>query len=205
MERVGVLKFGREQGLGEVLEADGACEAVNGKAAHGGEPWIGSGGVGASMDHGMRDFDAGGESVEDDAAGFLLEDLDEFAIGGKVVFVAEDGGGEMAGKGAGGLEVVLCFAAADNEGIGAEDFVGEFRLAQELVEGNREELCLGVEWPSAVAVFRRGVRLGGEGELLGTSGRSSIIFASNSTGEKREGMRLFDEGFEFIAKGHTLR
>ena len=54
------------------------------------------------MDHGVGDFDAGGESVEDEAAGFLLEDVDEFAIGGEVVFVAKDGGGEVAVEGAGG-------------------------------------------------------------------------------------------------------
>ena len=74
------------------------------------------------------DFDAGGESVEDEAAGFLFEDVDEFAVGGEVVFIAEDGGGEVAGEGVGGLEVVLCGTAADEECVRAEDLVGEVWL-----------------------------------------------------------------------------
>lgn len=48
------------------------------------------------MHHGVRDFDAGGEAVEDNPAGFLLEDVNQFAVGGEVVFISEDGCGEMA-------------------------------------------------------------------------------------------------------------
>jgi hypothetical protein len=37
----------------------------------------------------VGDFDAGGEGVEDEAAGFLFEDVNEFAMGEEVVFIAE--------------------------------------------------------------------------------------------------------------------
>ena len=49
------------------------------------------------MDHRVGHFYAGGKSVEEQASGFLFEDADEFAIGGEVIFVAEDGGGECRG------------------------------------------------------------------------------------------------------------
>ena len=41
------------------------------------------------MHHGVRDFDAGGKAVEDEPAGLLLEDLDEFPVRGEIVFIAE--------------------------------------------------------------------------------------------------------------------
>ena len=93
---IAVLQFGREHGLREVLEADGAGEAVDGEAADRGEARVGRGWIRAAVNHGVGDFDAGGESVENEAAGFLLEDMNEFAIGGEVVFVTEDGRGEVA-------------------------------------------------------------------------------------------------------------
>ncbi len=120
--------------MGEVLEADGAGEAVDGEAADGSEAGVGGGWIGAAVDHGVGDFDAGGESVEDEAAGFLFEDLDEFTVGGEVVFVAEDGGGEMAVEGACGAQIVARGIAIDEQGIGAEDFAGKVGLGEELIE-----------------------------------------------------------------------
>jgi len=161
-ERVRILQFERELRLGEVLEADRTDEAVDGEAADGREARVGGGGVGASVDHGMRNFDARGEAVEDDAAGPLLEEVDEFAVGREVLFVPENRRGEMAGEGAGGLEVVLCGTAADEERVGAEDLIGEFRLAQEFVESNSKQLGLCVKWLCDIAGRRQEVRLGGE-------------------------------------------
>lgn len=154
-KRISVLQFRWEHRLWEVLEADGAGEAIDRKAADGGETGVGCGGIRAPVNHGVCDFDAGGKSVEDDASCFLLEDMDEFAIGGEILFIAEDGGGEMAGEGAGSLEVVLCRATADKECMRAEDLVGKVRLSEQLVERNGEELCVCVEWLGSVFCFRR--------------------------------------------------
>ena len=53
------------------------------------------------MHHRVRNFNAGGKTVEDESAGFLLKDADELPVGGEVVFIAEDGGGEVAVEGLG--------------------------------------------------------------------------------------------------------
>ena len=129
-----------EHGLREVLEADGTGEAVNGEAANGGEAGVGCGWIGAAMDHRVGHFYAGGKSVEEQAAGFLFEDGDEFAIGGEVVVIAEDGGGEVAVEGARGAQIVMRGIAIDKQCVGAKDFVGEFGLADELIEADRESL-----------------------------------------------------------------
>ena len=77
----------------KILKADGPSETINCEAADGCEARIGCGRIRATVNHGVRNFDAGGESVEDDASGFLLKNVDELAIGGEIVFVSEDGRG----------------------------------------------------------------------------------------------------------------
>jgi hypothetical protein len=154
--------------------------------------------------HGVGNFDAGWESVEDEAAGFLFEDVDEFAIGGQVVFVAQNGGGEMSGEGAGGLEIVLCRTAADEECVRAENLVGKVRLAQELVERDGEEFCLCVEWLGPVSSFGPQLRFGCERNLACAGPGCAKVFASDSTGKKCERVRLLDKGFEFVSKCQTL-
>src|SRR5690348_7746479 len=115
------------------------------------------------MDHGVTDFDSGGEAIEDQAAGFLLEDLDEFAVGGKVGFIAKDGCGQVAFEGASGVEVVACGVAVDEERIGAEDLVSEVWLANQLIERNTEQRCSGVERHRTGAAAGEEMRLGCNG------------------------------------------
>ena len=43
----------------------------------------------------------------------------------------------------GGAGVVLGGSAVNEQGIGAEDLVGKFRLVHELIEADREKLCIG--------------------------------------------------------------
>ena len=112
------------------------------------------------MDHRVSHFYSGWESVEDEAAGFLLEDVDEFAIGGEIVFVAEDGGREVAGERAGGAEVVRRRVAVDEESVGTEDLVGEMRFPDELIERDAEELGGGVEWSRGVLAVGEEVGFG---------------------------------------------
>ena len=65
----------------KILKANGTGEAVDRQASDRGETRIGRGGIGAAVNHGVRNFNARGESVENDAPGLLLEDGYEFAIG----------------------------------------------------------------------------------------------------------------------------
>jgi hypothetical protein len=137
------------------------------------------------VDHGVRDLDTGGKSVEDEASDFLFENLNEFAVGSEVVFVTEDGSGEIAGEGAGGAEVVFGLSAPDDEGVRAEDFVREIGLTDEFIEGGGEETGLCVKWFGAILFLTCGLRFDG-GCLGGAGNGSAIVFARNSTGEKRE-------------------
>ena len=139
------------------------------------------------MDHGVCDFDSRGECVEDEAAGFLLEDLDEFSIGGEIVFVAEDGGGEMAGEGVRGAQVVVRAGAVYEERVRAKDFVGEMWFTDELIEWNAEELRGGMERSGAVLAFREKVSFSGDGSVPGAIFGCAIVFACDAAGEQRKG------------------
>ncbi len=108
----------------------------------------------------MGDFDAGGKSVEEDAAGFLFENGYEFAIGGEVVVIAENGSGEVAVESSRGAQIVMRGIAIDEQCVGAKDFVGEVGLADELIEADREEFGAGVVWKSAILRLRRSAQTG---------------------------------------------
>lgn len=95
---VGGLEFGWEGGIGEALEADGAGVAEDGSGADRGAGAVRGGGVRAAVDHGGVDFDAGGEAVDDEATGFLLENLEKVSGLGEFLVGGVDGGGELALK-----------------------------------------------------------------------------------------------------------
>src|SRR3974390_2295102 len=97
------------------------------------------------MNHGMRYFDAGWESIEDNAPSFLLEDLNEFPVRGEVVFITKDRCSEMAGERMSSAEIVVGGVAVDQQRIGSKNLIGEFGLADELLETDGEEFCLCVE------------------------------------------------------------
>ncbi len=135
----------------ESLKADGAGEAVDGERANRGEARVGGGGVRPSVDHGVGDFDAGGKAVEDDAAGLLLEYLDQLAVGGEIFVVAEDGCGEVAVEPLGDEFHIDCVASNEKR-IRAKDFVREALLAlsasgfvKKLLAIRGEELGFGQE------------------------------------------------------------
>jgi hypothetical protein len=152
-ERVRILQFGGEHLLREVLEADRAGEAVDGETADGCEARVGGRGIRAAVNHGVGYFDAGGESVEDETARFLFEDLDEFAIRREVIIVAEDGCGQVAFECAGGTHKILRAVAVDQQCVRAKDFVGELRLCHKLIEADGEELRLSVERSSRLLTY----------------------------------------------------
>ena len=98
------LSSARKRVLREVLIADGAGEAQDGLAADGGGAAVGGCRVRAAMHHGVRDFHAGGEAIEDEAADFGLQYGDEFGVVAEVVFGSEDGCCEVPGQRACGGE-----------------------------------------------------------------------------------------------------
>jgi len=76
-------------------------------------------------------LDAGGEAVEDEAAGFALKDGDQIALGSQVGVGAEEGCGQVAVESFGGAQVAGCGGAVDEQRVGPEDFFGELRLLEE--------------------------------------------------------------------------
>ncbi len=74
------------------------------------------------MHHCMRDFDTGGEPVDDDAAGFALEDGEKLLRERNVLIGQMKRRGELAVKMASGGEKFVDTAALDEESSGAEDF-----------------------------------------------------------------------------------
>src|ERR1700739_2350149 len=204
-ERIVVLEFRWKHGLREVLEADGAGEAIDCKAADRWEARVGGGWIRTAVNHGVGDFDAGGESVEDEAAGFLFEDVDEFAIGGEIVFVSENGRRQVAVESVCGAQVVFCGIAVYEQSVGPEYLVGELGLGYELIEAYGEELGLCMEWRSALLYFGVVLRICGHGNLSGAGLRCPAVFACYAFGEKRERLGLFDEGFEFVEERSAFR
>src|SRR4051812_23912049 len=159
---VAILQFFGQRGLGEVLEAEGPRPPVDGGGADAGGSAVRGGGVGAAVDHGVGDFDAGGPAVHQEAADLGLEDVDEVGVVGEVGVGGVEGGGEVALEVPGGGEEFFAGAGGDGDGAGAEDFLGDLGVVGEVVGGGEEEEG------GLLAVLRGGV--GGGGELLGDAG-----------------------------------
>ena len=123
-----VLQLRRQLRLRKSLEADRACEAINGQAADRGKPRIGGRRVGSAMHHGVADFDAGGKCVEDQPSGLLFEDLNQFAIGGEIVFIAEDCRSQVPVESMRGAQIIAGVFAANQQRVGSEDFLCQRRV-----------------------------------------------------------------------------
>ena len=199
-QRVRVLELGRKQRLREVLEADGAREAVDGLRADGGEARVAGGRVWAAVDHGVGDLNAGGESIDDDAACFLLENLDELAVEGEVVLIAEYCCGEVAVKRARGAEIVGCGFAVDEKRVRTKYLFRKLRLREELVEADGEKLGVGGE---AAGGFKGD---GGccKGNVMGAIGSGAAVGLRNARGEEREWLGPFDERAKLLQERRTL-
>ena len=104
-----------------------------------------------------------------------------------------------------GAKVVMRCIAVYKQGVGAEDFVGQLRLADELIKADSEELGLRVEWRSALLCSGVVLRMCGKGNLSGASLGGAVVFARDAFGEKREWLRLFDKGLEFVEERGAFR
>lgn len=114
---IAVFQLVGEREVGEVLETDGADKAIDGERANRGGAAIAGGGVGAAVHHGVTDFDAGGEAVDDEPSGFALESGNE--IGGirEVGLGAVQSGGKLALKRTQeGKQILAIFIANDQRG-----------------------------------------------------------------------------------------
>ncbi len=94
------------------------------------------------MNHGVGDFNAGRESVEDEPTGLLFENLNQFAIGGEIVFIAKNGRGQMAIEGAGGAQIVLRVVATYEQRVRAEDLICQRRVCRAARRGSRRRAWL---------------------------------------------------------------
>ena len=91
----------------------------------------------------MADFDARGKTVEDDAAHFCFEDVDEFRVFLKIFRSAMDGGGEMPREVFSRFEDLLFVGVADYESGRAEVFGGQVGVGLEGDDVRFEEGCCG--------------------------------------------------------------
>ena len=80
------LELFRHQRIGKILKADRPREAVNRRRAHRRKPRVGSGRIGAAVDHSISDLDTGGKAVEDEPSRFLFEHRNQFPMRGKIFF-----------------------------------------------------------------------------------------------------------------------
>ena len=79
------------------------------------------------------------------AAGFLFQDANEFAVGGKVFIVPENGRRQMAVERIRGAHIIFRAITVHQQRVGSEDFIGELGLADKLIEADREQLGLRLE------------------------------------------------------------
>src|SRR5262249_14223761 len=154
--------------------------------------------------HGVCHLDTSWKSVEDEASGFLFEYADEFPVCGKVVFVAEDRCGEMAGERPSRAEIFAGGIAVDQQRIGPKNFIGEFGLADQLIETYREELCLCVERHRGLLSRRKQVCLSSERNLVGADLGCSFVFLGDTARKQRERLGLLNQGLELIEEPITL-
>lgn len=106
-QRVAVSQFGGEGGVGKILITDRTGKAKDGLRADGSSAAVGARGIGSAVNHGVTNLNACGIAVENDAADFVSEDLEQFGEFPKVSLGAVNRGGEMATETSSGVEEVL--------------------------------------------------------------------------------------------------
>ena len=148
------------------------------------------------MDHGVRDFNAGGKRVEDKPACLLLEKMNELTIGGKVFFIAEDGGGEVALESFRGAEKILRRFAIHQQSVGTEDLFAKSRRDKKLIEADRKDLRSCLKTGSGFGL----TGLGSKWNFLGAGFGCAVVFAGDAGGEQGEGLRFPDQRFQLLKK-----
>ena len=140
------------------------------------------------MHDGVRDFDAGGEAVDDDAAGDGLEAGDERGVLAEFGIGAVDGRGEVAVEGAeDGVDLAL-IGAPDDERARSEDFFLQGSVGDEGLGFGREERGHGAVGLAA------GLTLGDHLDAaLGGAGGETLLISLMDTGGEHDAIGAFGE------------
>ena len=117
--------------MGPVLVGDGTEETADAIGPDGCKTAVGGGGEGASVVLGEDNFYSCGDSVEDEAATAVLQGVLELAVVDEVLGGGDEGGGELAAEGLGDLDELFWSGAADEDGVGSEDFLVEAWIGEE--------------------------------------------------------------------------
>ena len=140
------------------------------------------------MHDGVRDFDAGGETVDDDAAGDGLEAGDERGVQAEFGIGAMDGRGEVAVQGAEDGVDFARIGAPDDERARPEDFFLEGGVGDEGLGLGREERGDGAVGLAA------GLALGDHLDAgLGGTGRDAALISLMDAGGEHDAVGAFGE------------
>ena len=111
-----------EQGVGEILVAHRAQEAVDGQGAHRSATGIRGGRPGAAVDHGITDFDTGRVAIDQHATDLLLEQRHQIAGLCQFVRLTQQGRGQLAAQALQGRQQLRAVSHFDDDGGRTEDF-----------------------------------------------------------------------------------
>ena len=130
-ERIRSLELRRKRGVREALPCDCAAEAVDCHGSDRSAAAIGGRWERPAVNHAGADFHAGGETVENEATGALLQSRDKARVFCEFLVTGLKGGGELAFEaGDGGFDFRK--AAADDQCTGTEEFALEGFIADEV-------------------------------------------------------------------------
>ena len=146
------------------------------------------------MHDGVRDFDAGGEAVDDDAAGDGFEAGDERRVLAEFGIGAVDGRGEVAVQGAEDGVDFTRIGAPDDERARAEDFFLQRSIGDEGLGFGGEERGDGAVGLAA------GLALGDHLDAsLGGAGRDAFLVGLMDAGSEHDAVGAFREEYGELA------
>ncbi len=148
------------------------------------------------MNHGMAYLHACGKRIEDEPSRLLLQDLNQFLIGGEILFIAKDGCGEMPIQSASCLQIVLCVVASHQHRVGSKDLIGQLWFGEKFLEFSSKQLRIHRACMIRVGPGCRGCVRRRRSTLLGRA----AIFTRNTWSEKRVRLSLVDELAQFNLK-----
>ena len=150
---IGVGEFRRQCAAGKCLVANRTREALDGSGADARETLVTRGGVGPAVIHRGGNFHAGGEAIDDEAAGLALEDGEQVAGIGEIFRRGVDRRGELAFEMMGDAQQIGVAAGIDEQRIGSEDFLVQRGVLEEVFRIGGEDRRF------ALRAFRFGIGL----------------------------------------------
>src|SRR5580704_7508244 len=130
-QRVGVFQFGRQGGVRKILMADGTGKAKYCLRAHGSCAAVSARGIGSAVNHGVRDFNSGWVSIENDAADLVLQQIDQIGKFPQVFLGAVNRRCEMAAETSSGIEKLSFVGEMDQYARRTKYFGTQIRTSQQ--------------------------------------------------------------------------